>query len=276
MILPITILFVVTFIAPLVMVGRLSFFKTDYVTSSYVGFQNYVDAFRDSYFTKSFFNSFIMTLMIAPMITMGAYTIASAISDYNEKMQAAARFLFYIPGLTSGIIMGLLWAWILDRTGLINNFLASFNIAAVPWLYDAWPARLSVAIVSTSTGVDGYIILYSVTMHSIPDEMKDAAKIDGATGRQYKRYIQLPLMMPTVMLTLLLSIVGTMQIWETIYVLTAQGGPEGSTASPVYEIFMTAFMFGKAGLAAAKGIILLVVIATIVIVKNRIEKWLAR
>jgi multiple sugar transport system permease protein len=274
MILPVTILFVVTFIAPLIMVGRLSFFRSDYVNTAFVGVQNYIDAFSDTYFLKSFVNSFVMTVMIAPMITIGAYTIASAISDYGKKTQAAARFLFYVPGLASGLIMGLLWAWILDRTGLINNLLAAMNIAAVPWLYDAWPARLSVAIVSTSTGVGGYIILYSVTMHAIPDEMKDAAKIDGASGRQYKRYIQLPLMMPTVMLTLLLSIVGTMQIWETIYVLTAEGGPEGSTASPVYEIFLTAFKFGKAGYAAAKGIILLVVLALIIVIKNRIEKWL--
>lgn len=274
MIAPATAFFVVTFLVPLVLVGRLSLFKTDYITSEYVGFSNYVTAALDPYFQKSFFNSFILTLMIAPVITVGSYTIASAISDYSEKVQSAARFLFYVPGLISGLIMGLLWAWVLDRAGLINNFLAVVGIAAIPWLYDAWPARVSIAIVSTFSGIGGYVIMYAVTMHSIPQEMKDAARVDGASGRQYKKYIQLPMMMPTIMLALLLSIVGTMQIWESIYVLTAQGGPEGSTSSPAYEIWMTAFKFGKAGLAAAKGVILSVVLVLIILLKNRIEKWI--
>jgi len=170
--------------------------------------------------------------------------------------------------------MALLWAWILDRSGMINNFLAVAGIAAIPWLYDAWPARISIVLVSISSGVGGYIILYAVTMHAIPEELRDAAKIDGASTRQYKRLIQRPLMMPTVMLALLLAIVGTMQLWESIYVLTSEGGPEGSTASPAYEIFLTAFRFGKAGLAAAKGVILMAVLVAIILVKNRVEKWL--
>jgi len=274
MVLPATVLFIITFLIPLVMVGRLSFFKTDYMTTAYVGMQNYVTAVRDSYFTKSFVNSFVMVLMVAPMITVVAYKIASWISDYSEKVQAAARFLFYVPGLTSGLIMGLLWAWILDRAGLLNGILGIIGIPEVPWLVEVWPARASIVIASLSSGIGGYIILYSITMHSIPAEYQEQASVDGATRGQYKRLVQLPIMMPTIMLALLLSISGTMQTWETIYVLTAAGGPEGSTASPVYEIFMTAFMFGKAGLAAAKGVILLGVIAAILAVKQRVQNWL--
>lgn len=274
MVLPATIFFVVTFLVPLVLVGRLSLFKTDYLTSEYIGFDNYLNSVADPFFQKSFLNSLILTVMIAPMVTVVSYMVASAISDYSEKVQAAARFLFYVPGLTSGLIMGLLWLWVLDRVGLINNFLAVFKIEAIPWLYDIWPARISVAIVSTFSGVGGYVIMYAVMMHGIPQEIKDAARVDGASARQFKRFIQLPLMMPTIMLAMLLSIAGTMQMWETIYVLTAQGGPEGSTASPVYEIFMTAFRFGKAGMAAAKGVILMLVLILVLVVKNRVEKWL--
>jgi len=276
MILPALVLFAVTFIAPLLLVGRLSFYQSDYVHTAYVGFQNYIDAFRDTYFLKSFVNSSVMTIMLAPLITIVAYTVASAISDYSEKVQAAARFLFYVPGLTSGLIMGILWLWILDRSGLVNNFIVSFGGEPVPWLYDLWPARFSIVLVSTFSGMGGYIILYAVTMHAIPEELRDAAKVDGASGRQYKKLIQRPLMMPTILLALLLSIVGTMQLWESIYMLTAEGGPEGGTASPVYEIFLTAFKFGKAGYAAAKGIILMLVLIAILLIKNRVEGWLRK
>jgi ABC-type sugar transport system permease subunit len=64
-----------------------------------------------------------------------------------------------------------------------------------------------------------------------------------------------------------------MQIWETVYILWENGGPESGMASPVYEIFMTAFQFGKQGYAAAKGVLLMVVIAVVLVVKQRVEKW---
>lgn len=276
MLLPAAVLFVVTFLWPAVLVVRLSFFQTDYLTMQFVGFDNYINAGKDVYFRKSFLNSILMTAMLSPIITIGAYTVASAISDYSEKIQAAARFLFYVPGLTSGLIMGLLWQWILDRAGLINGMLGVLGIEAVPWLSAVWPARFSIVMVSLMSGIGGYIILYAVTMHAIPDELRDAAMIDGASGRQYKRYIQLPLMMPTILLALLLAIVGIMQLWESIYVLTGEGGPEGSTASPVYEIFLTAFKFGKSGLAAAKGIILVAVIALIIFMQRKVQSWFVR
>ena len=78
---------------------------------------------------------------------------------------------------------------------------------------------------------------------------------------------------PTILLALLLLIVGIMQMWETIYVLTGEGGPGGSTASPAYDIFQTAFRFGRQSYAAAKGIILMFVIASILILKKQVERW---
>ncbi len=108
---------------------------------------------------------------------------------------------------------------------------------------------------------------------AIPKELKEAAVIDGATERQYRRMVLGPLLRPTVLLALLLTMVGTMQIWDTIYVLFQTGGPRGAAATPVYDIFLTAFMYGRANSAAAKGVMLLIVIAALVVVKRRIEAW---
>jgi len=118
-----------------------------------------------------------------------------------------------------------------------------------------------------------FVILFSAAMLAIPTELKDAALIDGATERQYRRLIVRPILMPTILLALLLIVVGTIQLWETIYVLTGEGGPGGATATPVYNIFQTAFKYGRPGYAAAKGIILLVVIGLVVAVQKRIERW---
>jgi ABC-type sugar transport system permease subunit len=269
---PAIVLFLLSFAAPLVLVGRLSFFATDYITSEFIGLANFANAFHDPYFLKSFVNVFWFVLLIAPASILSSYRIAGFLHGFGRKMQAAGRFVCYVPSLTSGLIMTLLWAWLLLRNGLINQFFAVLGIPAVPWLAIPWSARLSVAMVALSSGSGMFVILFSAAMHTIPAELHDAALIDGATERQYRRLIVRPILMPTILLALLLTIVGTMQAWETIYVLTGQGGPRGSTATPVYNIFQTAFQFGRSGYAAAKGIILMAVIAGIVAMKQRLEQ----
>jgi ABC-type sugar transport system permease subunit len=275
MLLPAGIFFLLSFLGPMVLVGRLSLYRTDYVTSAFVGFQNYLTAFQDKYFLKSFVNSFIFVGMTAPLMIFAAYKIASLLSQFPPKIQSAGRFIIYIPGLISGLIITLLWGWLLDRNGLVNSVLGTIGVPAVPWLSEAWPARMTISMMSVSSGVGGFVILFAAYMKSIPKDLHDAATVDGASDRQYRKYIVWPIMIPTVLLALLLLITGIMQMWESVYVLFGKGGPEGSAASPVYEIFLTGFKFGKQGLAAAKGIILMVVIAAILLLKQRIEKWVS-
>ena len=274
MLLPAIVLYLLAFAGPLVMVGRLSLFQTNYITSVFVGGANFVKAVTDHYFLKSFVNAFIFVGMMTPPIIIGSYLIASFLMGFDKKTQAVGRFVIYIPGLTSGLIMGLLWGWLLLREGLVNGFIVALGGQAVSWLSEPWTARMSMALMSVSSGLGGYVIMFAAYMHSIPLELHDAAMIDGASERQYKRFIVRPILMPAIMLCLLLAIVGILQIWESVYVLMGEGGPEGSASTPVYEIFLTAFRFGKAGLAAAKGLILLVVIAAILFVKQRVEKLL--
>lgn len=273
LLLPAMVFYVLTFVGPMLLAGRLSLFRSDYVTYEWVAVDNYVAALRDPFFLKSFMNSFIQVLMIAPVMIVWGYAVASFLSTFSKGMQGVGRFVIYIPGLASGLIMALLWQWLLWRGGVINTLLGRVGMPAVPWLSEAWPARVSVSLACVSSGVGGYVIPFSAGMAGVPSELKDAALIDGCSPRQYRRYIVRPLMVPTILLMVLLAIVGIMQMWETLYVLTGEGGPEGSTASPVYEIFQTAFRFGKPGYAAAKGIILTGVIAGILAVKQRVEKW---
>ena len=267
-------LFLLSFAAPLMLVGRLSFFSTDYARTEFIGLANFANALRDTAFRTSFVNVFYFVAMIAPLGIGIPYWIALFLQRFNRKVQSMGRFICYVPSLTSGLVMALLWQWLLARNGLLNGFLEHAGLQAIPWLGQPWPARISVAMVALSGGSGTFVILFSAAILAIPQELREAAIIDGATERQYRRWVIRPILMPTVLLALLLTIVGTMQAWETIYVLFNTGGPKGSTATPVYEIFMTAFMYGRAGYAAAKGLILLVVIAVIVLVKQRLEGWM--
>lgn len=273
MILPAGVFFLLSFVGPILLVGRLAFLKTDYVTSAFVGLKNFAESFRDKYFLKSFANVFWFVLPLAPAGIAMSYGIASFLTGFGQRFQSAGRFVTYVPSLTAGLVMTLLWAWLLLRDGLINQFLALAHIPAIAWLAMPWTARLSIVMVSLSSGPGPFVILFSAAIKAIPAELHDAAIIDGATERQYKRYVVRPMLTPTILLMLLLVIVGTMQSWEIIYVLTGQGGPQGSTSTPVYDIFLTAFKFGRQGYAAAKGIILMAVIAAIIVMKQRVERW---
>jgi multiple sugar transport system permease protein len=233
---------------------------------------NFKAAFTDPYFQKSFFNSLMLVVMALPPMMFIGYKVAMSLAQFNEGIRSTMRFFLYIPTLASGLILGLVWAWFLSRGGVVNGLLGLVGIAPVPWFFEKWPARIALAIVVVSVNIGGNVIMFSMFLNSIPADLKSAAMIDGANERQYRRYIQRPLMMPMILLAVLLAVVGNMQIWETIYMLTAAGGPEGSTASPVYEIFLTAFIYGKHGLAAAKGIVLLVVTVGILMLKSRLEK----
>jgi len=270
---PAAALFLFSFAVPLVMVGRLSLFSMDGWREVWAGLDNYRRAFTDVMFWKSFLNVFYFVLLIAPLGIGIPYWIALLLQRFDRKVQSAGRFICYVPSLTSGLILALLWRWLLMRGGLINSILVHVGLPEVAWFGAEWPARIGVALVALSGGSGMFVILFSAVILSIPHELREAAVIDGATEGQYRRMVLRPLLMPTVLLALMLTIVGTMQSWESIYILFNAGGPKGACATPVYDIFMTAFMYSKPHYAAAKGMILLVVIAGVVMVQRRIQAW---
>ena len=273
MLIPALVFYLFSFVGPIVMVVRLSLFKTDYINQVYIGFQNFIIAVRDPYFQKSFVNAFIFVMFIVPPTLLISILVALFLMDFHRRIQSAARFIIYVPSLTSGYVIALLWKWILERGGLINYGLSFFGIKEIPWLFLPWASRAAISMIDIVSGIGIEVILLMAAIQAIPDNLRDAAMVDGATNRQYKRHIVFPLLVPMILLLILLEIIAVMKIWATLYILTPAGGPEGATASPVYELFLTAFQYGKHGLGAAKGIILLIVIAGIILLKQRVQGW---
>jgi ABC-type sugar transport system permease subunit len=258
---------------PMVMVGRLSLFGTDYVLEKFIGFKNFVELARDERFLRSFFNVFMFLVPLIPYTVLLCYGTASMLSRFGRRAQSLGRLASYLPSLTSGLIIALLWRWLLARNGLVNQYLVDMGIGAVGWFSQPWTARMSMILMSMTTGPGALLIFSSAAIASVPKELHDQAIIDGASESQYRRMIVRPLMRPMILLIVLLVLVGTMQVWETVYVLTGDGGPKGSTATPVYNLFQTAFIFNRPGYAAAKGLVLLLVIGVMVWIKQRVEKW---
>ena len=277
MVAPAIVFFIFTFLAPFIVTGRLSLYDSDYMTKEFVGLRNFGMAFKDYYFQKSFFNAFVIMVFTVPLQVYSAYRFALVLATFPDRTQAGFRLALYLPSLAAGVVMALLWRWMLQRDGLINQITAVlFDMKPVLWMDYVWPARVAMAMIALSGSVGALTLYLAAALCRIPAELHDAALVDGASTRQYRRYILRPLIRPMILLIVMLTTIGAMQVWETIFVLWKGGGPEGGVASPVYEIFRTAFELGQQGYAAAKGLIFLMLVVGLLAIKQRIEKrWVA-
>ena len=272
MLLPVLVFGGLAFVGPLFMVGHLSLFDTNYVVSKYVGLRNFVAMFSDRYFVRSLSNAFWYIIFVMPLLTFLSYKSALLLASMNKRAATAGRFMFYIPALTAGIIISLVWRWIYAREGLANWIISSLGLPVVSFFSDQWAARIAISIIIISMSMGSYSIVMFAGIKAIPKELHDAARIDGASDRQYRRFVITPLMVPTILLVALLTMISATQIWETVYWMT-NGGPGGYTASPIFDIYLTGFQNGHYGLASAKSIFVMVLIALVSLGKNRVEKW---
>jgi len=255
------------------MMGVLSLYKTNYIFSEFVGFKNYIDAFTEPAFLQSITNSLLYCLFTIPLGTLIPLFIALAAYRYSYAFQDFVRFAFYIPVLASAIVMSNVWKWIFDyRKGIANYLLSIAGIEPVMWFGHQITAIAVISIIVVNIWIGGNIILYLSVLTSVRKEVIESARIDGANQWQIQTRIMIPIIAPWVFFMMLLQIIGTFQIFEHIYLITG-GGPGGSTATVVYNIFETGFMRSQYGIASAKSIILVAIVLCLAFVKNKVEKW---
>ncbi len=269
LLLPAMCFFALFSVAPIVIVGRLSLFKTNYITSKFVGLANYVKIFTEPDIMATILNSFVYAIwLVVGGVTVGI-TTSLLIIDMRKRVHDVMRFVFYIPVFASGIIIATVWRWILHpQIGLANWFLSLVGIEPVMWLGFRFVAIsvLSIMIVSVSMGAT--LVIYLAAMLSIPSTLFDSAKIDGATSCQIKTRIILPIITPTIFMRTLISMIGAMQIWETIYLMR----PIVAANNLMFDIYLTGFTFSRYGLAAAKTLVLMLLILGMSIAKRRLER----
>jgi multiple sugar transport system permease protein len=268
---PAAALFIISFVVPLVIAFRLSLFSTDFVISKFVGMRNYIRLFTEEDFLRSFVTAGTYVAMVVPTAVGVSYWLSLRLSQLGKKECSFFRGIYFLPSLTAGIIISFTWRWVFGRLGLLAAASALLGLPVVAWFGEGWPARIVIAFAVTFSTIGGTCIWLSAVLLSIPKELYDQAKIDGASRWQISRYIIGPMMKPTLMLVAILTGIGALQYWEIIYSLTS-GGPYKMTATPAYDIYTTAFIYGQHGLAAAKSVFLMVVIALLIGGMKLLEK----
>jgi alpha-1,4-digalacturonate transport system permease protein len=177
----------------------------------------------------------------------------------NRKIKARGFFrsVFFYPVLLSPIVVALIWKWILQENGVLNGFLINLGYDKVPFLVNAGWARFWVVMISVWASMGFYTLILLAGLQAIPPELYEAAQIDGANPIQSFRSITLPLLMPTMMVVLVLSLIRAVQVFDVVFAFTG-GGPGTATLYLVQYIYSNGFSSPtkQYGLAAAASLLM--------------------
>lgn len=250
---------------PVIAVGVVSLFHWDYLTApKFVGLSNYADLLGDGQVRNSFLVTAYYVLLNIPAQTALALFIAVQL---NKRLRGRTVFrgIYLLPWLATPVAMGIVFQWIFDpRNGALNDFLGVFGIAPIAWLSDPNWAMPAIAMVNIWQ-YTGYTVLFFLAgLQGIPEDIYEAARLDGAGPASIFFRITLPLLAPTMVFVLVTSIIGSFQVFDTVAVMT-QGGPGDATRVVNYLIYEKAFKFFDAGSASALSMLLFLVLLAVTV-----------
>lgn len=191
----------------------------------------------------------------------------------NQRMPGTTTFrtFFFSPVVVSLVAWTIVWSFLLQADGGINGFLALVGIEGPNWLRGDFTAMLSVIIVQVFKNVGMNMILFLAALQGVPEEIMEAARIDGAGAWRRFRSITVPMISPTILLVSILTIVGSLEVFAQIAVLTG-GGPGNSTTVLVYYLYQQAFRFNDFGYASAISVLLFVIVLILTLLQWQTRK----
>lgn len=226
---------------------------------SWIGLENYKFALSDANFAVSLRNTIFYTMGAVPGAMIAGLGLALIV---NEKLRGVtlARAIFFLPVITSVVAVGIVWRWIFNwQSGLLNAMLESIGIIGPRWLSDPRTAMLAVIIVAIWQQMGYNMVLFLAGLQGIPASVEEAATIDGADVWRRFLYIKLPLLTPTIFFVLIISLIGSFQVFGLIYTMT-NGGPGTATWVYVYLMWFEGLQRSRFGYGSAMAWMLFVVI----------------
>lgn len=271
-VLPAVLFTLAMFIFPLIMTMWMSLHNWPLLgQATFLGIQNYVDMARDGQFWSSLWFTTLYTLLVTPPIFILAFALALLVNTALRGI-GIFRTIYFIPVVIGLGTSSLLWVWLLnDRVGIINGLLLDLGLIERPiiWFVDRNLAMFAIIVSIVWKTVGFSMILLLAGMQAIPDELYQAAMVDGASYRQRLTHIMMPLLRSTFALALVLSVIGSYLAFDQFYIMT-RGGPQNQTITAVYWIFNNSFTYYKMGYGAALSIVLLVILGILSIIQLRI------
>ena len=256
-------------LGPALFAGYLSFHKWSVLTPAkpYVGFHNFQQIWHDDVFWNAMKNTFIYVLQI-PIGMALALALAMALNRPLRGIKAL-RTIYYMPAVTSVVVVSLMWKLLYSKDLGIFNYLLSFvGLGPFGFLQSTSMAMPSIMGMSIWLGLGSTMILFLAGLQSIPNDYYEAADVDGAGGWHKFLHITIPLLAPTTFFIFITSIIGSFQVFGPVYVLT-QGGPAGATDVAVHRIYFEAWQNLRFGYASAETVILFAILFVVTVIQFR-------
>lgn len=244
-------------------------------TKEFIGFKNYMTIFTTNEFWVVLSNTGKFVLMYIPLIIVSSIIVA-LLYNRNTKSTMVMKIIMFLPVLTSWVAGALIWKTILNYDfGLLNNILKIFGIQGPNWLDSPKWAMRSIVIVTLWKDLGYFSLIMYSGLASIDESIYEAAKIDGADGKEIFKSITFPLLTPTIFMVLITTLISAFQIFPQVMILTG-GGPLRSTQVMVERIYTYGFNYYQMGYASALSIILLLIIMVVTFLQFYLEKrWVS-
>ena len=246
---------------PIIAVVFYSFTDYDIVRPPvWVGLDNYAKLFADSTFWLALTHSFVY-LLVTPILIVLSIVLAIVVKRQLRGIHIY-RALYFVPAVSGSIAIGLSWRWLFERSGFINGLLQSWGVISQPVQWLATPSLvLPIAMLLTIwAGVGYYSVIFLAGLQNIPEELYDAARIDGCNDFQKHRHVSIPGLRPQIVFVAVISSLAALKVFDEIYVLTNRtGGILDSGVTMVFYLWKQAFQLNHAGYASAIAIALLLI-----------------
>ncbi|MGF7396808.1 sugar ABC transporter permease [Thermoanaerobacterium thermosaccharolyticum] len=262
-------------IGPLIYAFIISFKDFSFLNpaaSRWVGFDNYIRLFSDATFKRALLNTSIYSLFVVPIQLFIALMLALVV-DSDIKGKTFFRVAYYIPTVTSTVAVSVIFLYLFKADGLVNIILSKFGIQGPAWFNNVNFALPSIMMMAIWSSVGNYMIIFLAGLQDIPVELYEAAEVDGANKFQRFFKITLPMLRHVAFFNLVMSLIGTFQIFDQAYVVSGgSGGPLDATMTVVLDIYKTGFKDFNMGYASAMAFVLFFIILLLTLIQRLLFK----
>jgi len=244
----------------------------DFSTVRWVGFSNYFKLFDDPLFWQALQNTFYFVIVAGPVSIAVSLTAALLLNSKLVKFKAIFRASYFMPVVTTLVAVAIVWRFIYHpKFGIMNYLLSLISISPIDWLGDPLWAMPAIMLMSVWKNFGYNMIIFIAGLQNIPEDLYEAADIEGASAWNQFRFITLPMLAPTTVFVSIITMIGYFQLFAEPYIMT-QGGPLNKTLSIVQYMYQEGFRWWNMGYSAAIAFVLFFIIFVGTLIQFKLQK----
>lgn len=244
----------------------------NFSTLRFIGFENYIKLFNDDLFWTALGNTFYFVVVAGPLSIAVSLTAALMLNSKLVKFKSLFRLAYFLPVVTTLVAVAIVWRFIYHPNfGILNFFLSLIGISPIDWLGDPDWAMPSIILLAVWKNFGYNMIIFIAGLQNIPEELYEAADIEGANAFQKFKHITLPMLAPTTIFVSIITMIGYFQLFAEPYVMT-QGGPLNRTLSIVQYMYQEGFRWWNMGYSASIAFVLFIIIFIGTLIQFKVQK----